>query len=167
MTKLEKGNKKNLSLSSKLQFTNNCLESLNGTINSLMNKGRVSVERFEEIMGAILSYYSSSQFSKERKTLMENKDTKVSTLMIFLANSPNSTNILQSIIWKNIKVLKSSNLIIFISFLGRLYDSYMQEFDENVYMRGEKSGDDSDESSDNLPLNIGYSIWGDNEEKDI
>ena len=43
----------------------------------------------------------------------------------------------------------------------------MQDFDENVYMRGENSGDDSDVSSDNLPLNIGYSIWGDNEEKDI
>ena len=116
MTKLEKGNKKNLSLSSKLQFTNNCLESLNGTINSLMNKGRVSVERFEEIMGAILSYYSSSQFSKERKTLMENKETKVSTLMMFLANSPNSTNILQSIILKNIKILKSLNLLILYLF---------------------------------------------------
>ena len=34
-------------------FTNNCVESLNSTINSYLNKGRISIDKFGDILQII------------------------------------------------------------------------------------------------------------------
>ena len=38
-------------------FTNNCVESLNSTINSLLSKGRTSVNKFQDILHVIHQKY--------------------------------------------------------------------------------------------------------------
>ena len=93
MINIEKNTRRNIS--SKLFFTNNAVESLNGTLNSFLNKGTLSIEKFAEIMIVILQYYSDNRRAREKKISLYVKETNVSTLMIELVQHNTSLNLLR------------------------------------------------------------------------
>ena len=133
----------------KLQFTNNALESLNGKISSLMHKGRLTPEKFGDILISIIQFYGNKKLSKERKSLLDKADTKVSTLMIFLANSHFKNNLLHSEnLFIKTKYL-SSTLINFN--LGKNYEIYLEEFNESFFHNNEES-DEGDHEEKNIKI---------------
>ena len=81
---------------------------MNGTINSLMHKGRLTPEKFGDILIAVIQFYENKKLSKERKSLLDKADTKVSSLMIFLANSHFKNNLLHSNLFLKSKYLSST-----------------------------------------------------------
>ena len=140
-------------MTQKLQFTNNALESLNGTINSLMHKGRLTPEKFGDILISIIQFYENKKLSKKRKSLLDKADTKASTLMIFLANSHllHSENLF-------IKTKYLSSTLINFN-LGKNYEIYLEEFNESFFLNNEES-DEGDHEEKNIKTNVGYLKWG-------
>jgi hypothetical protein len=61
-----------------------------------MNKGRLTPEKFGDIMSAIFQHFNNKKLSKERKNISDKNDSKVSSVMIFLANCPTKNNLLHS-----------------------------------------------------------------------
>ena len=62
------------------------MESMNGTLNSFLGKGRLSVDKFQEILEGILQDYTKAKRKNEKQISLYQKETKVSSLIILFAN---------------------------------------------------------------------------------
>ena len=62
------------------------MESMNDTLNSFLGKGRLSVDKFQEILEGILQDYTKAKRKNEKQISLYQKETKVSSLIILFAN---------------------------------------------------------------------------------
>ena len=70
---------------------------MNSTLNNFLGKGRLSVDKFQEILEGILQYYTKSKHSKEKQIALHLKETKVSSLTIHFANKNKENRLITGI----------------------------------------------------------------------
>ena len=113
-------------------FTNNCVESINRTLNMhLKGKCNLTVEKFNEILNIITKIYETNEYKNVSKKSKGMKKSSVSSIMCFMANCGKNTDILK----------------------GKTYSKILQDFDvEANFNLEEDASEISDNFEDHLEL---------------